>query len=90
MQIMLELPEDIAQKLESTWKDMPRAALESLTIPVDGAEVRFTVSVGVATFSTGISITTAMEHADHALYRAKQNGRNRVEVAEPVAEAAQP
>jgi diguanylate cyclase (GGDEF)-like protein len=67
-----------------------RAALESLTIPVDGAEVRFTVSVGVATFSTGISITTAMEHADHALYRAKQNGRNRVEVAEPVAEAAQP
>jgi hypothetical protein len=32
MQIMLELPEDIAQKLESTWKDLPRAALESLAL----------------------------------------------------------
>jgi len=32
MQIMLELPEDIAQKLESRWKDLPRAALESLAL----------------------------------------------------------
>ena len=30
MQITLELPEDIAQGLESRWKDLPRAALESL------------------------------------------------------------
>ncbi len=30
MQIMLDLPEDIAQQLESKWKDLPRAALESL------------------------------------------------------------
>jgi hypothetical protein len=29
MQIMIELPEDIAQGLESRWKDLPRAALES-------------------------------------------------------------
>ena len=32
MQIMLELPEDIAQGLESRWKDLPRAALESLAL----------------------------------------------------------
>ena len=32
MQITLELPEDIAQRLESTWKDLPRAALESLAL----------------------------------------------------------
>jgi len=32
MQITLELPEDIAQGLESTWKDLPRAALESLAL----------------------------------------------------------
>jgi hypothetical protein len=32
MQIKLELPEDIAQQLESRWKDLPRAALESLAI----------------------------------------------------------
>jgi hypothetical protein len=28
----LELPEDIAQGLESLWKDLPRAALESLSL----------------------------------------------------------
>jgi len=32
MQITLELPEDIAQGLESLWKDRPRAALESLAL----------------------------------------------------------
>jgi hypothetical protein len=32
MHITLELPEDIAQGLESTWKDLPRAALESLAL----------------------------------------------------------
>ena len=32
MQIMFELPEDIAQGLESRWKDLPRAALESLAL----------------------------------------------------------
>ena len=28
MQITLELPEDIAQGMESKWKDLPRAALD--------------------------------------------------------------
>jgi predicted nucleic acid-binding protein len=32
MRIMLELPEDIAQGLASRWKDLPRAALESLAL----------------------------------------------------------
>jgi hypothetical protein len=32
MQIMIELPEDIAVGLESKWKDLPRAALESLAL----------------------------------------------------------
>lgn len=32
MQITLKLPEDIAQGLESRWKDLPRAALESLAL----------------------------------------------------------
>jgi hypothetical protein len=31
MQITFELPEDIAQGLESLWEDLPRAALESLS-----------------------------------------------------------
>src|ERR1035441_10719347 len=32
MQITMELPEDIARGLESRWKDLPRAALESLAL----------------------------------------------------------
>jgi hypothetical protein len=32
MQITLELPDDIAEGLESKWKDLPRAALESLAL----------------------------------------------------------
>ena len=32
MQITLELPEDIAQRLEAQWKDLSRAALESLAL----------------------------------------------------------
>ncbi len=32
MQITFELPEGIAQELASKWKDLPRAALESLAV----------------------------------------------------------
>ncbi len=32
MRITIELPEDIAQELESRWKDLPRAALERLAL----------------------------------------------------------
>lgn len=50
----------------------------------DAPELRCTVSIGVAT--TGARTYTAamwMRHADAALYRAKQLGRNAVAVAEP-------
>lgn len=32
MQITLELPENIAEGMESKWKDLSRAALESLAL----------------------------------------------------------
>ena len=32
MRITIELPEDIAEGLESKWKNLPRAALESLAL----------------------------------------------------------
>jgi diguanylate cyclase (GGDEF)-like protein len=87
-EFVITLPEtdgDVAKRVA----ERLRAALEALTVPADSAEVRFTVSIGVATFATGVSITAAMERADHALYRAKQHGRNRVEIDEPAAAAAE-
>jgi hypothetical protein len=39
MQITLELPEDIAQELKSLWKDLPRAALESLALEAYRSQV---------------------------------------------------
>ena len=32
MRITIELPDDIAVRFESKWKDLPRAALESLAL----------------------------------------------------------
>ncbi len=46
----------------------------------DGQEVRFTVSVGVSSSEISDNVDTLVKTADEALYRAKENGRNRVEV----------
>lgn len=61
-----------------------RSTIESLLIPLsaqpDGA-LRITVSVGTATFRDGVppSRLALLAAADAAMYRAKRNGRNRVE-----------
>ncbi len=47
-----------------------------------GIELSVTVSIGVAESSERISdVNEVIKSADHALYRAKESGRNRVEVA---------
>lgn len=46
----------------------------------DNQEVRFTVSIGVSSSEISDNVDTLVKTADEALYRAKQNGRNRVEV----------
>ena len=55
------------------------------TIPFvqNGKTIPITVSIGVATIGSGdCNEGATLIRADHALYRAKRNGRNRVEIAE--------
>lgn len=60
----LQAAHDVAERLRKTAED----------------ELDVTISFGVAGYSEGLTKEDMIEHADNALYRAKQNGRNRVEV----------
>jgi diguanylate cyclase (GGDEF)-like protein len=59
-----------------------RAAVADLRIDIKKATIQVTISLGVASwsaaFADGDTLTRA---ADAALYKAKKNGRNRVELA---------
>jgi diguanylate cyclase (GGDEF)-like protein len=60
---------------------LPRAAIASddFAVETDGHSIAVTVSVGLAE-SAGDSSTALLRRADTALYRSKQDGRNRVSV----------
>lgn len=64
---------DILRKLVENKEVINKSSHETLG--------RITLSVGVAQYQTGESISDFIERADAALYQAKRNGRNRVEAA---------
>jgi diguanylate cyclase (GGDEF)-like protein len=52
-------------------------------LEVDGRQIPLTVSIGLATYQdSDRSFNDLLRRADQALYAAKKNGRNRVEIAE--------
>ena len=67
MPITLEVPEDIAQGLGSKWKDLPRAALESLALEaylsqaLTAAELRRLLG-----FETGMQVDAFLK--EHEVY----------------------
>ena len=57
-----------------------RAAISKLETPTGSTVLRFTVSIGVATFASGSTVEQVIECADQALYAAKTGGRDQVKV----------
>jgi diguanylate cyclase (GGDEF)-like protein len=65
-----------------------RGALDTLTIVYNDAEIHVTISLGVAAMAPGLlpqphSFEELFSWADHALYHAKEAGRNRIAAYSP-------
>lgn len=58
-----------------------RANIASCNVQLKKEQINFTVSIGVAFGRSDYKLDELLELADEALYRAKENGRNRVEIA---------
>ncbi|MCP5014578.1 MAG: GGDEF domain-containing protein [Ketobacter sp.] len=67
--------------LESAYAAMEkvRLAIEECPFNFNQQRIPITASFGIATFHEGDEIETCFERADKALYKAKENGRNRIE-----------
>lgn len=77
----IQLPEtDRSQALIACERILKR--MRETKVPIDGGEVTFTVSIGLTEIElTGDSAEAALKRADRALYRAKDSGRDRCEMA---------
>lgn len=76
------LPETSAQDVR-VLADRLRIACSDNVLPLDGKELQFSVSIGIAEHKGDeTSITQVISRADEALYQAKKKGRNSVVVSE--------
>ena len=57
-----------------------RAVVEEQPVHFEGIDIPITVSIGVGQAGPDVKFDQAVKNADEALYAAKENGRNRVEL----------
>jgi diguanylate cyclase (GGDEF)-like protein len=67
-----------------------RCAFAAATFDPDGHQIPATVSIGAACGSPNASLELLIARADAALYLAKANGRDRIELADEAAPAVRP
>lgn len=63
----------------AAWLEGLRAAVAACPFHFKGQRVTITTSMGVTAFKVGENSDMVLKRADQALYRAKDNGRNRIE-----------
>jgi diguanylate cyclase (GGDEF)-like protein len=76
----LFLPNADANTAVATAEAIRRAVAELSIRGVDGKSFALTVSIGIKSGS-GLSVADGLSRADQAMYRAKQGGRNQVQIA---------
>ncbi len=62
-----------------------RAAISENTVYFESKRIKITVSIGCASVTETLDLTTALARADACLYRAKDEGRNRIVVRDVAA-----
>jgi len=79
-EFMIILPESELQSAQRTSNKLRETFEQYKFATKDGHETQITISVGVVQWRPDDDAEKLVERADKALYSAKQNGRNRVEV----------
>jgi len=78
MQITLELPEHIAQRLASKWKDLPRAALESLALEAYRSQALTAAELGkLLGFETRMQVDAFLKEHEVCDFTVGDSGRSR-------------
>lgn len=73
---------NISKENAVKWFVMLRTKISKMIVHAKENNINFTVSIGVCFPDKSIKVNDMLEFADQALYRAKENGRNRVEIHE--------
>lgn len=82
-EFIIMLP-DTDSKVATSIAELIRKNIEKLRMNYEGEQIKFTISIGVATIvpTRVINSSDLNERADQALYLAKEEGRNRVVAAD--------